>query len=35
MTQSLTDWIQQARVTIVEVDAEGGRLRVRGASDAC
>ena len=35
MTQSLTDWLQQARVTVVEVDREKGRLRVRGASDAC
>ncbi|OGK96344.1 MAG: hypothetical protein A3E31_07995 [Candidatus Rokubacteria bacterium RIFCSPHIGHO2_12_FULL_73_22] len=35
MTQSLTDWLQQARVTVVEVDREAGRLRVRGTGDAC
>ena len=30
MTQSLTDWLQQSRVMVVEVDREQGRLRVRG-----
>jgi flagella basal body P-ring formation protein FlgA len=30
MTQSLTDWLQQSRVMVVEVNREQGRLRVRG-----
>ena len=32
MTASLTDRLQQSRLMIVEVDREGGRLRVRGAA---
>jgi len=32
MTQSLTDWLQQSRLTIVEVDPERNRLRVKGES---
>ena len=32
MTGSLTDRLQQSRLMIVEVDREGGRLRVRGAA---
>ncbi len=35
MTQSLTDWLQRSRLTVVEVDAARRRLRVRGAGDAC
>lgn len=35
MGQSLTEWLQHARLTVVEVDASHGRLRVRGAVDAC
>lgn len=35
MGQSLTEWLQQTRLTVVDVDASRGRLRVRGASDAC
>jgi hypothetical protein len=35
MAQSLTDWLQQSRVMVVEVNRETGRLRVRGAEDAC
>lgn len=35
MTQSLTDWLQQSRLLVVEVDTKAGRLRVRGAEDAC
>lgn len=35
MTQSLTDWLQQSRLTVVEVDKATGRLRVRGAADTC
>lgn len=30
MTQSLTDWLQQSRLTIVEVDPDRHRLRVKG-----
>jgi hypothetical protein len=33
MTQSITDWLQQSRVMVVEIDPEGGRLRVKG--DSC
>jgi hypothetical protein len=32
VTGSLTDRLQQSRLMIVEVDREGGRLRVRGAA---
>jgi hypothetical protein len=35
MTQSLTDWLQQRRFTVVAIDTAGGRLRVRGADEAC
>jgi hypothetical protein len=35
MTQSLTDWLQRSRLMVVEVDTKEGRLRVRGAEDAC
>ncbi len=35
MTQSLTDWLQQSRLVVVGVDVERGRLRVKGAADAC
>jgi flagella basal body P-ring formation protein FlgA len=30
MTQTLTDWLQQSRVMVVEVDRQQGRLRVKG-----
>lgn len=30
MAQSLTEWLQQSRVMVVEVDPEHGRLRVKG-----
>jgi hypothetical protein len=30
MTQSLTDWLQQSRLTVVMVDPERSRLRVKG-----
>ena len=33
MAQSLTEWLQQSRVMVVEVDGEHGRLRVKG--EAC
>jgi hypothetical protein len=35
MAQSLTDWLQEHRLLVVEVDRERGRVRVRGAQDAC
>jgi hypothetical protein len=35
MTQSLTDRLQQTRLTVVEVDESHGRLRVKGVEDAC
>ncbi len=35
MTQSLTDWLQQSRLMVVEVNTKEGRLRVRGPEDAC
>ena len=35
MTQSLTDWLQQSRLLVVEVDKGQGRVRVRGAQDVC
>jgi hypothetical protein len=35
MTQTLTERLQTTRATVVEVDRARGRLRVRGAADAC
>ena len=35
MTQSLTDWLQQSRFMVVEVDPAGHRLRVKGADERC
>ena len=35
MAQSLTDWLQRSRLTVVSVDREAGRLRVKGEADAC
>jgi hypothetical protein len=35
MTQSLTDWLQRSRYTVVAVDPGSGHLRVRGHEDAC
>ncbi len=35
MTQGFTDWLQKSRLTVVDVDATRGRLRVRGEADAC
>jgi hypothetical protein len=32
MPQSFTDWLQQSRVMVVEVDRDRGRLRVKGAA---
>ena len=33
MTQGFTEWLQQSRVMVVEVDRDHGRLRVKG--EAC
>lgn len=33
MTQSFTDWLQESRVMVVEVDPHNRRLRVKG--EAC
>ena len=35
MTQSLTEWLRDSRVMVVEVDRGKGRLRVKGDADAC
>jgi hypothetical protein len=35
MTQNLTDWLQQSRLTVVAIDTARGRLRVRGVDEAC
>ncbi len=35
MTQSLTDQLQQRRLTVVQVDPSTGQLRVRGEGDVC
>ena len=35
MVQSLSELIQESRLMIVEVDKSRGRVRVRGAADAC
>jgi hypothetical protein len=35
MSQSLTDWLQQNRYTVVNVDKERGRVRIRSHGDAC
>ncbi len=32
MTQGFTDWLQQSRVTVVEVDRDHGRLRVKSST---
>ena len=32
MTQSYTEWLQQSRLTVVAVDADRSRLRVKGES---
>jgi len=35
MSQSLTERLQTVRLTVVQVDAARGRLRVRGEADVC
>jgi len=32
MAQTFTDWLQQSRLTVVEVDPDHNRLRVKGES---
>ena len=32
MTQSFTEWLQQSRLTVVAVDSDHHRLRVKGES---
>lgn len=35
MAQSLTEWLQQSRLMVVDVDKGKGRLRVKGHTDVC
>lgn len=35
MAQSLTDWLQQSRLIVVEVQREKGRIRVKGEGEVC
>lgn len=35
MAQSLTDWLQQSRLTVVAVDIVGRRVRLKDVADAC
>jgi hypothetical protein len=35
MTQSITEWLQHNRLTVVSVDTVGGRLRLRNEAEAC
>jgi hypothetical protein len=35
MAQGFTDRLQKSRLTVVDVDATQGLLRVRGEADAC
>ncbi|MEK7730988.1 MAG: hypothetical protein AAB363_03945 [Planctomycetota bacterium] len=35
MTQSLTEWLQRSRLTVVAVEKATGRVRVKGEGDAC
>jgi len=35
MSQSLTDWLQQSRLLVVEVDKDRGPGGVRGPQDEC
>ena len=35
MTQSLTEWLRDSRLMVVEVDKDTGRLRVKGDADVC
>jgi hypothetical protein len=35
MSQSVTDWLHESRVTVVAIDPATRRLRVKGAAEAC
>jgi len=35
MARSLTDFLQTSRLTVVDIDKEAGRVRVRDAADMC
>ena len=35
MTQSLTEWLRDSRLMVVEVDRGKGRLRVKSDADVC
>ena len=35
MTQSLTEWLRDSRLMVVEVDRGKDRLRVKGDADVC
>jgi len=35
MSQSLTDWLRDSRLVVVEIQRELGRVRVRSAADGC
>jgi hypothetical protein len=35
MIERVTEWLQKSRLTVVSVDKESGRLRVRGEADRC
>ncbi|MBI1736102.1 MAG: hypothetical protein HYR51_13080 [Candidatus Rokubacteria bacterium] len=35
MAQRLTDWLQQSRLTVVAVDTEHRRVRLKDVADAC
>jgi hypothetical protein len=35
MAHTLTEWLQQSRLVVVQVDTSAGKLRVRGEADAC
>jgi hypothetical protein len=35
MAQSITDWLQESRLTVVAVEKATNRLRVKGEADLC
>lgn len=35
MAISVTDWLQESRLTVVAVDPGSGRIRVKSAADVC
>ena len=34
-TPGLTEWLQQSRLTVIEVDKDASHIRVRGEADVC